>query len=247
VSHAFWQRELGADSGVVGRSITLNGEAYTITGVMAPRLRSVAGLGLAPSVYVAINRSLVPTLKSPDARLVALIGRLKPQQTLAQARAAVDAVDRRLSRLEGDTRYGGVQGFSRVGGLSDSKAGRTIAGFFALLSLVSVLVLMIACANVAGLLIARGTARRREIAIRLAIGGTRSRLLQQFLVEGFWLALLGTVCGLGLSIALMQIVNGIALPFRCLSNCTWRPTFRSSPLPSGSCFSAHCSARCCPR
>jgi predicted permease len=212
VSHGFWQRELGADSGVVGRSITLNGEAYTITGVMAPRLRSVAGLGLAPPVYVAINRSLVPTLKSPDARLVALIGRLKPQQTLAQARAAVDAVDRRLSRLEGDTRFGGVQEFSRVGGLNDSKAGRTIAGFFALLSLVSLLVLLIACANVAGLLIARGTARRREIAIRLAIGGTRSRLLQQFLVEGFWLALLGTVCGLGLSIALMQIVNGIALP-----------------------------------
>src|SRR5688572_8704062 len=211
VSYTFWQRELAADSGVVGRSIMLNGEAYDILGVLAPRLKSIAGLGLAPQVYVPINRSLVPNMDSPDARIVALVGRLKADQSLAQGRAAVDAVDRRLGGLEGDTRYAGVQEFSGVN-VASGKAGRTIGAFFAMLSLVSLLVLLIACGNVAGLLIARGTTRRREIAIRLAIGGTRSRLLQQFLVEGFWLALLGTVCGLGLSIAFMQVINGIALP-----------------------------------
>jgi len=211
VSYTFWQRELAGDSGVVGRSIMLNGEAYTILGVLAPRLRSIAGLGLAPQVYVPINRSLVPNMDSPDARIVALVGRLKADQSLAQGRAAVDAVDRRLARLEGDTRYAGVQEFSGVN-VASGKAGRTIGAFFALLSLVSLLVLLIACGNVAGLLIARGTTRRREIAIRLAIGGTRSRLMQQFLVEGFWLALLGTVCGLALSIAFMQVINGISLP-----------------------------------
>jgi len=70
VSYTFWQRELAGDSGVVGRSIMLNGEAYTILGVLAPRLRSIAGLGLAPQVYVPINRSLVPNMDSPDARIV---------------------------------------------------------------------------------------------------------------------------------------------------------------------------------
>ena len=211
VSHAFWQRELAGDSAVLGSSIMLNGEAYTILGVLAPRIKSVAGLGLAPPVYVALNRSLVPQMRASDERLVALVGRLKAGQSLAQGRAAVDAVDRRLGRLEGDTRYAGVQEFSHLGA-SSGKAGRTIGAFFALLSVVSLLVLLIACGNVAGLLIARGTTRRREIAIRLAIGGSRSRLLQQFLVEGFWLALLGTVCGLGLSVALMRVINGIALP-----------------------------------
>ena len=99
-----------------------------------------------------------------------------------------------------------------MGTLSDTRSGRTMATFFALLGVVSLLVLLIACANVAGLLVARGTARRREIAIRLAIGGTRARLLQQMLAEGFWLALIGTIAGLALSIAVMRIVNGLALP-----------------------------------
>ena len=211
VSHSFWQRELGGDSAVLGKAIMLNGEAYTILGVLAPRIRSVAGLGMAPPVYIALNRSLVPDMGSSDARIVSLVGRLKAGQSLEQGRAAVDAVDRRLGKLEGDSRYAGVQEFAHLGAAS-GKAGRTIGAFFALLSVVSLLVLLIACGNVAGLLIARGTTRRREIAIRLAIGGTRARLLQQFLVEGFWLALLGTGLGLGLSAVLMRVINGIALP-----------------------------------
>lgn len=211
VSYSFWQNKLAADASVVGRSILLNGESYTILGVLAPRIRTVAGLGIAPDVYVPVNRSLVPNMQSPDAHLVSLVGRLKPGQSLAQGRAAVDAVDRQLGRIAGDSRYAGVQELDAIG-VPRGKAGTTITAFFALLSFVSLLVLLIACANVAGLLIARGTTRRREIAIRLAIGGTRARLLQQFLVEGFWLALIGTVVGLGLSIVFMRVVNSLALP-----------------------------------
>src|SRR5688572_25788472 len=133
VSHAFWQRELAADSGVIGRSIMLNGEAYTILGVSAPRIRTIAGLGLAPHVYVPVNRSIVPTMHAPDERIVSLVGRLKEGQTIEQGRAAVDAVDRRLGKLAGDTRYAGVQEFARVG-VARGKSGRTLAAFFALLS-----------------------------------------------------------------------------------------------------------------
>jgi len=211
VSHAFWQRELAGDSAVLGRRLVLNGEPYTIVGVLAPRLRSVVGLSLAPGLYVPVNRAIVPEIRVPNAAVVVLLGRLKPGQTLTEGRAAVDAVDRRLGRLQGDTLYAGVQEFEPVGGLT-GKIGRAARAFFGLLAVVSLLVLMIACANVAGLLIARGTTRRREIAIRLALGGTRARLLQQLLVEGFWLALLGTALGAALSVAFMRLVNGLTLP-----------------------------------
>ncbi len=211
ISHRFWQRELGGDAAVVGRPLILDGESYTILGILAPKLRSVAGLTVAPSLYVALNRSLTPEIAAPQTSVVQLIGRLKPGQTLAQGRSALDVSDRQIGRLQGDTVNAGVQLFSPLGAI-EGKAGRTLGGFFLLLSLVSVFVLLIACANVAGLLIARGTARRRETAIRLAIGGTRARLVQQFLVEGFWLALFGTVAGLGLGVAFMRVANGITLP-----------------------------------
>ena len=219
VTHSFWQTALNADPAVLGRQLMLNNESYTIIGVLAPGLRSVAGFSIAPDVYAPLNRSLVPELPTPNAAVVKLIGRLKPGQTLEQGRAAVDAVDRRLGRLAGDSVYAGVQEFVRIGGLGGPggfrggpKAFKIVGGFFTVLALVSLMVLLIACANVAGLLIARGTRRRQEIAIRLAIGGTRSRLVQQFLVEGFWLALVGTAAGMLLSFAFMRVANGVSLP-----------------------------------
>src|SRR5688572_13420056 len=212
VSNEFWQRKLASDSAVVGRALTLNGDSYTILGVLAPHVRSVAPFGIAPGLYAPLNRRLVPELMTENAAVVKLIGRLKPGQTMSQGREVIDALDRRLGRLRGDTVYAGVQEFSPAGSLGGRKSSRIIGGFFALLGIVSFLVLLIACANVAGLLIARGTRRRQEIAIRLAIGGTRSRVLQQFLAEGFWLALLGTAAGIALSAGFMRVVNSVSLP-----------------------------------
>jgi putative ABC transport system permease protein len=212
VTHGFWQRELAGDTAVVGRTLTLNGESYTVLGVLPARLRSVAGFGIAPNVYVPLNRSLAPELSTSNAAVVQLVGRLKPGQRLSEARAAMDAIDRRLARLQGDTLYGGVQEFARVGTFGTAKNARVVGGFLGLLGLVSLFVLLIACANVAGLLIARGTRRRQEIAIRLAIGGSRGRLVQQLLIEGLWLALIGTTVGVLLSLGFMRVVNSLALP-----------------------------------
>src|SRR5688572_19842927 len=212
VSHEFWQRKLGGDANVIGRVITLNGESYTVLGVLAPRLRSVAPFGITPGVYAAINRQLVPELMNEGAAVAKLVGRLKPGQSLPQGRELVDALDRRLGRLRGDTVYAGVQEFSPAGSLGGRKASRIVGGFLGLLGVVSFLVLLIGCANVAGLLVARGTRRRQEIAIRLAIGGTRGRVLQQFLAEGFWLALIGTIAGVALSTGFMRVINSVSLP-----------------------------------
>ena len=211
VSHSFWQRALGADSAVLGRTLMLDGGAYTIIGVLAPDVRSVAGLGINPPLYLPLNRSLDPDLLSPGAQRVQLVGRLRPGQSPAAARTALDAVDRRLARAAGDSVFGGVQELGPLGAVGDSKV-RRLRTFFGMLSVVSVLVVLIACGNVAGLLMARGAARRPEIAIRLAIGGTRARVVQQLMAEAFWLAVIGTLAGLGLSAMGMRAINAMSLP-----------------------------------
>jgi predicted permease len=212
ISHEFWQLRLGGDSAVVGRTLVFNGEPYTVVGVLPPHLRSVAGFGMAPGVYLPLNRSLGPETRARNATIVQLVGRLKPDQSVAEGRAALDVLDRRLARLDGDTLYGGVQEFARVNTFRTGKEARTIGLFVGLLGFVSLSVLLIACANVAGLLIARGTRRRQEIAVRLAIGGSRARLVQQLMVEGLWLALIGTLAGIGLSVTFMRVVNSLSLP-----------------------------------
>ncbi|HWJ15920.1 MAG TPA: ADOP family duplicated permease [Gemmatimonadaceae bacterium] len=212
ISHEFWQLRLGGDSGIIGRKLVINGEPYTVMGVLPSHLRSVAGFGIAPAVYLPLNRSLGPDSRAPKATIVQLVGRLKPGQGLAEGRAALDALDRRLARLDGDTLYGGVQDFASVNTFRTGKEARTIGLFLAVLGVVSLSVLLIACANVAGLLIARGTRRRQEIAVRLAIGGSRARLVQQLMIEGLWLALIGTAAGIGLSVAFMRVVNSLSLP-----------------------------------
>jgi predicted permease len=211
VSHTFWQRELGADPDVLERTLVLNGESYTITGVLAPNLRSIAGLGIVPPLYLALNQALVPDLLSPTSQRLQLVGRLRSDQSMAAARAAMDAADRRLAQAAGDSVRGGVQEFGRIGTVGDMKTHR-IETFVGMLAVVSILVVLIACANVAGLLMARGTARRGEIATRLAIGGSRSRIVQQLVVEAFWLALIGTSAGLAVSAVGMRAINAMSLP-----------------------------------
>jgi len=212
ITREFWQSRLGGDANVVGAKLVINGEPYTVLGVLPPHLRSVAGFGVAPALYLPLNRSLGPEARDRNARIVQLVGRLKPGQSMSQARIALDALDRRLARLDGDTLYGGVQEFAPVNTVKTGKEARTIGLFIAVLGFVSLSVLLIACANVAGLLIARGTRRRQEIAVRLAIGGSRARLVQQLMVEGLWLALIGTAAGIALSMLFMRVVNSLSLP-----------------------------------
>jgi predicted permease len=205
----FWRTRLRGDPAVVGRAIRLDGRPYTVVGVLPKNFRSLIGFGYAPDVFV-------PSYL--DDTILALYARLKPGMTIGQARAGLVAVAQRLDRqmpLPQPFRYAeGIQvaaagGFDRI--KSETQM-QTVGLFFAMLLIVVGLVLTIACVNVASLLLARGSARRQELAIRLSLGAGRGRLIQQLLVETALLSLAGVAFGLLLREAMAAAVEELQLP-----------------------------------
>jgi predicted permease len=213
VSYGFWQTKLAADPEVVGSVLLVNGIPHTVLGVLPRELRSIFGYGTAPEVYLPLSRLLIPNLDQPRSSLLTLIGRLKPEMTVDEARAALTVAGRRLEAgypIES-------KGFGQVGRIvSLDDPGRLaelpIFPVFLLLFAVVGVVFLIACANLAGLLLARGAARYRETAIRAALGASRLRLVQHFLMEGFLLACFGTLLALALNGALTAALNRTTLP-----------------------------------
>jgi predicted permease len=212
VGDRFWQRHLGGSPSVVGTSLILNGQPYTIIGITPPRVRSLPGFGLVPDVWMPISRSLVPDLDSPRAGHLQLIGRLAPDQSHDDAYAAMRVVSERVGAEIGDVDNIGLRYLGPVRGFELLKEFKEVAAFFAVLLIVTALILTIACANVAGLLLARSAVRRREIAMRLALGATRARVVQQLLTEGLVLSLAGIAAALGLTAIVSRLMPLVQLP-----------------------------------
>lgn len=201
VSHSFWQHKLGGDSSAVGRTIRLNGFPFTVVGVASPGfVGHFIGFPFAVWVPVTMAGQAAPSedLGARDQTWLELVGRVAPGATLAEARADLTAVAAGLASEYPETHKGHGVDVNRLTGIDDDLR-RSVVTFLALLQTVALLVLVIACVNVAGMLLARSAGRRREVAIRRAIGADRSHLVAQFLAEA--LLLFGTAGVLGTLLA----------------------------------------------
>jgi len=209
VSHQFWQRRLAGDPNVIGRILTLNHTAYTIIGVLPADIR-----GNYEQVIVPVSADLYPRLFERDSAAMGLTGRLLPDRTPEQTQQALVAVLRGLAEQFPDKMKFNPESPPKlrpVLGLANFGEDAWELKFSVMLGAVAVLVLLLACANVAGLLLARGVARRREIAIRLAVGATRLRLIRQLLVESALIAVAGTTAGIGLAFLASGVLQRISL------------------------------------
>jgi predicted permease len=198
LSYSAWQKYFDGDAGIIGRSITLNGRAFTVIGVAPEGFRgTMAGLALDVFVPLTLQRAFMSgdRLGQRGSSFLQVYGRLAPGATLERAQASLDVAAARLAKdhPENDGRGIIVEPVWR-----DGAAGLLLPVMATLMAVVGV-VLLIACANLAGLMLARAAGRQREVAVRLAVGASRGRVVRQFLVESALIAAAGGVAGIVLA------------------------------------------------
>jgi predicted permease len=217
ISDALWRRMFAADPAIAGRQLIVNGQAFTITGV-APRAFRGLELTSAAELWVPLTTHQVamPDFRAFDTELFGnrgthwlnLVGRLRSDVTRHEAEVALRALADRQAELNPETNRDWSIAVvpvnaARLGPPSERK----LIGIAGLMIAVVAFVLLIACANVANLLLAKGVSRRQEVAIRLAVGADRPRLVRQFLTEGMTLAMAGALAGVLVAAAAIRWIS----------------------------------------
>jgi hypothetical protein len=202
LNHHFWMRRFNGDPGVVGQTLQLNGRPFTVVGVAPEGFHGTTVLSGDVWVPVSMVGELSPRrsasiLTSRESVWLVMGARLKSGVSIRQAQAELGNIGRALEQEFPEANRG--KGLRVVASSPIPGNGAPVAAFMAVLMGIVTLVLAIACANVAGVLLARASARRREIAVRLAIGAGRGRLVRQMLVESTLLFLVGGGAGLALA------------------------------------------------
>ena len=216
VSYSCWTRAFGSDPAIVGRTVALNGHAFTVVGVTAPGFRgSLAGLAFDVFVPITMQKAVMAGDRLPQRgnSFLEVIGRLAPGASIARAQGSATVV---AARIAAEYPKYEKRGTAVIPLWKDGASGLLLPVMATLMAVVGV-VLLIACANLAGLLLARAAGRQREVAVRLAIGASRGRLIRQFLIESLLLAAGGGVAGV--------LIARTGRPAR------WRRSCRPSPFP----------------
>ena len=202
LSYELWQRRFAGDPGIIDKTIVLNGKAMQVVGVMGKDI----SLPQAAELWVPMTFDGDPEMKQRNAHFIRPIGRLKPGVTRLQAQADIDVIAAQLEKQYPDSNTGwGL----RLVSLREQLLGSSTTYVFILFGAVG-LVLLIACANVANLLLVRAAARQKEIALRTALGASRLRIIRQMITESVVLAIAGGALGVLLAIAGVDLLVGLS-------------------------------------
>jgi putative ABC transport system permease protein len=202
LSYRLWQRLFNRDPGVLGRPITLNGEGYTVVGIMPPEFKFAPFWATKAELWAPM--AFGDRIHDRAGNSLRVFARLKQGVSLVQARVEIAAITARLER-----QYPGTNRGVAVTPLKENVVGKIQTPLLMLLGAVG-FVLLIACANVAHMLLARTADRRKEIAVRTALGAGRTRVIAQFLTENLLLAFFGAAAGLVIAVSGMKVLVALS-------------------------------------